>query len=98
MGVLKNMIFLLLPCFATFVVPPLKSTRKLIIVHDKKTHIEEMSKARQNPLSALPAVGAAGAAALVLLAAATLTAPPVAEGGVYKVQKPASRSKLNFWI
>ena len=43
MGVLKNMIFLLLPCFATFVVPPipLKSTRKSIIVHDKKTHIEE---------------------------------------------------------
>ena len=44
-----------------------------------------MSEARQNPLSALPAVGAAGAAGLVLFAAAsTLTAPPVAEGGVYK--------------
>ena len=74
--------------------PALPSTKDL-----KIAAIDFVSEARQNPLSALPAVGAAGAAGLVLFAAAsTLTAPPVAEGGVYKVQKPASRSKLNFWI
>ncbi len=46
MGVLKNMIFLLFPCFSTFVVPPIsarkaRKARKSIIVYNKKTHIEE---------------------------------------------------------
>ena len=60
--------------------PALPSTKDL-----KIAAIDFVSEARQNPLSALPAVGAAGAAGLVLFAAAsTLTAPPVAEGGVYK--------------
>merc|ERR1719274_458388 len=60
--------------------PALPSTKDL-----KIAAIDFVSEARQNPLSALPAVGAAGAAGLVLFpAASTLTAPPVAEGGVYK--------------